>query len=118
MDFSIGYKVGAPRQPTKQEIYDNLRKKGVKDDKKGVEFLAKFKLKRDLKNFKDKKRSNDIQKKFINLNKFIKTHLEKRRIQLGVDSTTHPDLKLKDLTFPIGEYEKAQRHFEVRTGLD
>lgn len=108
------------RVPTKQELYDRLIKKGVKDDENGIRKLQEFKKKKEKFDEMMTMEEKRERQKFQKMDKFLKKHLEKRRIQLGVPSIVDLDREqtLDILAFPLDEYEKDIAKFEDTSGKD
>jgi len=107
------------RHMTKLELYESIRSKGLDKDEKEVAKLEKFKQKLERAEAGNRIAFQEEKEKEKKEQLFIRKHLNKRRIELGI--IKRGDLKDgEDLTllYPLGQYEKDAKKLENKFGVE
>ena len=102
---------------SKLELYNKLREKGIVDDPVGVQKLEEFKQKMREKQDRQLDSMASDKLKDMKLKDNLKTLLEQRRVELGVESSFLAEDGTEKLIYPLNQYEKNKGKFEVETGM-
>ena len=110
------------KMPTKQELYSKAREKGVTIDALSYGQLQKYKQKIFVRKQCEESNKAQYEQKMVRQEKFLRDHLEKRRLELGVPSGYQSNAKeetpVEDgYLYPFGLYEKNKKNFEKELGL-
>jgi hypothetical protein len=102
---------------SKLELYNKLREKGIVDDPVGVRKLEEFKQK--IREKQDRAIDQMASEKLKDMKQkdSLKTLLEQRRVELGVQSSFLAEDGTEKLIYPLNLYEKYKGKFEVETGM-
>jgi hypothetical protein len=102
---------------TKLELYLKMRENGIVDDPSGIEKLEDFKKKLRERQNKQFGTMVKVKMKDLKLKDNLKTLLDQRRVQLGVESSFIDDEHPERLIYPLNEYEKIRGKFEANKDL-